>query len=78
MGTCPVVARFFLAKDFEHVLGLVGSLFSMCGIPSYSSLYNCICGLDYAIDLHDMIDNLDRYVLYSKFKLKKERDITPN
>jgi len=50
----------------------------MCGIPSYSSLYNCICGLDYAIDLHDMIDNLDRYVLYSKFKLKKERDITPN
>jgi hypothetical protein len=57
MGTCPVCRNVFLAKDFEHVLGLVGSHSSqlVCHLTHYIILF-VVC----IMPLVCMINILDR------------------
>jgi hypothetical protein len=76
MGTCPVCRKFLLAKDFEHVLDLVGSHSSQ--LVYHLTRHLIILFVVYIMPPIYMIDILDGFKIHTeKRKEKKKKLLCP-
>ena len=75
MGTCPVCRKVFLAKDFEHVLDLVGSHSSQ--LVYHLTRHFIILFVVYIMPLIYMIDILDGFKIHTEKRKEKKKDAVP-